>query len=216
MPVIHIPDTASSQDMSAVNEYLETDNPSFVLLYMNGCGPCSQTHPKWKKLEKKFANDDSIGIFDIEMSRMNDIENKKLTEDVAGFPTMRYINGNVCEDYEKCEDITKDRSYESFLAWIKKKKGVSSGGEAHMLGGRRKKRTRTRKTRRVAGRTRTRRKRKATSKSRGRRTRRRKTMRRLSRKGGGKKRKRRNVRAAEEDVVGLVTDSLADGAVLAA
>ena len=140
MPVIHIPDTATSNDINSVNEYLDTDNPSFVLLYMNGCGPCSQTHPQWKKLEKKFSGNDKIGIFDIEMSRLDDIRNQKLVDNVMGFPTMRYVKGNVSEDYEKCEGLTTDRSYDSFLDWISKKNGDKS---VLLVGGAKKSKRRT-------------------------------------------------------------------------
>ena len=37
---------------------------------MDGCGPCSETHPQWKKMEKKFSDNENIGIFDIEMSNL--------------------------------------------------------------------------------------------------------------------------------------------------
>lgn len=152
MPVIHIPDTATSNDIDNVNEYLDTDNPSFVLLYMNGCGPCSQTHPQWKKLEKNFSDNDKIGIFDIEMSRLGDIKNQKLADNVMGFPTMRYIKGNVCEDYEKCDGLTTDRSYDSFVDWINKKNGDKSillmGGKKKSKRKRNSKKSKTKRTRR--------------------------------------------------------------------
>ena len=74
-----------------------------------------------EKMEKKFSDNENIGIFDIEMSNLDNIQHKNLTKDVTGFPTMRYVKGNVCEDYEKCDGITTDRSYSSFLDWINKK-----------------------------------------------------------------------------------------------
>ena len=76
-----------------------------------------------EKMEKKFSDNEDIGIFDIEMSNLDNIQHKNLTKDVTGFPTMRYVKGNVCEDYEKCDGITTDRSYSSFLDWINKKNG---------------------------------------------------------------------------------------------
>ena len=125
MPVFHIPNSAPKQDISSVNDYLQSENPSFVLLYMDGCGPCSETHPQWKKMEKKFSNNENIGIFDIEMSNLDNIQHKNLTKDVTGFPTMRYVKGNICEDYEKCNGITTDRSYNSFLECRRKKFDIS-------------------------------------------------------------------------------------------
>ena len=50
---------------------------------------------------------------------------------------MRYVKGNVCEDYEKCDGITTDRSYSSFLDWINKKNGKEN---VVLLGGAKRKR----------------------------------------------------------------------------
>ena len=147
MPVFHIPNSAPKQDISSVNEYLQSENPSFVLLYMDGCGPCSETHPQWKKMEKKFSDNENIGIFDIEMSNLDNIQHKNLTKDVTGFPTMRYVKGNVCEDYEKCDGITTDRSYSSFLDWINKKNGKEN--VVLLGGGKRKRKSKSKKNKKT-------------------------------------------------------------------
>ena len=147
MPVIHIPNSAPMEDISSVNEYLQSDNPSFVLLYMDGCGPCSQTHPQWKKMEKKFSGDEAVGIFDIEMSNLDNINHKNLTKDLVGFPTMRYVKGNNCEDYENCDGITTDRSYNSFLDWIDKKQGNKN--VMIMGGGKRKRKSKSKKNKKT-------------------------------------------------------------------
>jgi hypothetical protein len=41
----------------------------FMLIYMDGCGPCNETKPEWKKLENvlsKYNNSKNIAIIDIE------------------------------------------------------------------------------------------------------------------------------------------------------
>ena len=203
MPVLHIPNSAPTEDITSVNEYLQSDNPSFVLLYMDGCGPCSQTHPQWKKMEKKFADDEAIGIFDIEMSNLDNINHKNLTKDLVGFPTMRYVKGNHCEDYESCDGITTDRSYNSFLDWIDKKNGKQN--VVVLEGGKRKRKSKAKKKSKKKSR---KSKKKSKSKSK-------KRTRKRSKKAGGHK-KSSNLQAAEDDIIGLTTDSLADGAAVAA
>jgi len=134
MPVIHIPPRAGDEHIHAMNEHIDNGNPAFVLLYMEGCGPCGMTRPEWLKLNDKYSKNDNIGIIDIEMSEIDKITHPKLKADVMGFPTMRYVKNNVCEDYEKCKGLKTDRSYKSFLEWIAKKENNAS---SHMRGGRR-------------------------------------------------------------------------------
>lgn len=202
MPVIHIPNSASEEEISSVNDYLQGDNPSFVLLYMDGCGPCSETHPQWKKMENKFSNNQDIGIFDIEMSNLENINHKNLTKDVVGFPTMRYVKGNVCEDYEKCNGITTDRSYNSFLDWIDKKQGNKN---VMLMGGaKRKRKSKSKKKSKKKTR-----KSKKKSKKRSK-----KKSRKKSKKAGSHKTS--NLQAAEDDIIGLTTDGLGHGAAVAA
>lgn len=132
MPVIHIPKDAHVDHIKHMNEHLDSGKPSFVLLYMDGCGPCGQTRPEWLKLEDKFSDDDDIGIIDVEMHNLDSIHPHELKENVMGFPTMRYIKNGVCEDYEQCDGLKTDRSYDSFVDWIRKK-------EKKMVGGKRRK-----------------------------------------------------------------------------
>lgn len=123
MPVIHIPSstTKSSLDTnaSAINKYLKSGKDAFVLIYMDGCGPCSATHPKWKQLAPTFKNQDDIGIFDIEMSKLNAITHEGLKKNIAGYPTMRHVCENAISEYEDCKNIPHDRSFNSFVEWIK-------------------------------------------------------------------------------------------------
>ena len=137
MPVIHIPSKMNKNNMkdnaSKMNEFLKSGKNAFVLIYMDGCGPCMSTHPEWKKLETKFKNQDDIGVFDIEMSNLGEINHEGLKRNIAGYPTMRHVHGNTTSEYEKCENISHDRTHESFLEWID---SISSGKKSSMRGGR--------------------------------------------------------------------------------
>lgn len=147
MPVIHIPPRASNEHIHAMNEHIDNGKPAFVLLYMEGCGPCGMTRPEWLKLNDKYSKNDNIGIVDIEMSEIDKITHPKLKADVMGFPTMRYVKNDVCEDYENCKGLKTDRSYKSFLEWIDKKEKNVSG--KMMGGGKRKTRRYKRHTRKT-------------------------------------------------------------------
>ena len=122
MPVIHIPSKMNQTKMkdhaSTINKFLKSGKNAFVLIYMDGCGPCMSTHPEWKKLETKFANQDDSGVFDIEASKLGEIDHEGLKRNIAGYPTMRHIHGDSVNEYEKCENISHDRTHESFVDWI--------------------------------------------------------------------------------------------------
>lgn len=153
MPVIHIPSKMNQTKMkdyaSAINKFLKSGKNAFVLIYMDGCGPCMSTHPEWKKLETKFANQDDIGVFDIEMSNLANIDHEGLKRNIAGYPTMRHVHGNTTSEYEKCENISHDRTHESFLDWINKKSSMRGGGGSRARVARRTKRAK--RTKRTSG-----------------------------------------------------------------
>jgi thiol-disulfide isomerase/thioredoxin len=136
MPVIHIPSkmnqTKMKDNASKMNEFLKSGKNAFVLIYMDGCGPCMSTHPEWKKLASKFENQDDIGVFDVEMSNLGEINHDGLKRNIAGYPTMRHVHGNTTSEYEKCENISHDRTHESFVDWIN---SISSGKKGSMRGG---------------------------------------------------------------------------------
>lgn len=80
----------------------------FLLIYMNGCGPCNETKPKWREFESKHENDDNVSILDIEQGSIGDVASL-IGESPKGFPCMRYIKGKNIEDYEDCKNIDKKK-----------------------------------------------------------------------------------------------------------
>ena len=122
MRFLHIDNSKS--DIEQFNKYVEEGKHVFVLIFMVGCGPCSQTIPKWKHLEsvlkKQYAHDDNIVIADINKDMSSFIKHIGAIE---GYPTMKYIGnkgGNV-ETYEQSKVPVKDRSTDSFIKWVETK-----------------------------------------------------------------------------------------------
>lgn len=120
----------------------------FLLIFMDGCGPCDATKPKWKAFEEKHENDDGIVIVDIEQGSLDKISDI-VGESPGGFPCMRYYHNGKMEEYEKCSglDNTKLRSLESFDHWMDLK---TKKDDKHTTqqGGKRTRRTRTKKYKR--------------------------------------------------------------------
>ena len=91
---------------------------------MNGCGPCNDTRPEWKKLEnifKTYEYDLTVAIVDIDYTLANKLHNLK--NEPNSFPTMRYMTNknNTVENYEDSEILDKSRTIDNFAEWIKLK-----------------------------------------------------------------------------------------------
>ena len=122
MKFLHIDN--SKTDIEQFNKYVEQGKHVFVLIFMVGCGPCSQTIPKWKQIEsalkKQYANNDDVVIADINKEMSSFIKHIGAIE---GYPTMKYIGnkGGKVEPYEESKIPVKDRSTDSFIKWIETK-----------------------------------------------------------------------------------------------
>jgi len=117
----------------------------FIFFYMEGCGPCGQTKPEWKKIKNVLSKkyDDNIVVVDIDQVLTNHLNNLK-SEPLA-FPTIRFISesGKIQEDFEDSEVENKERTIDAFVDWIKLKAGQGQNG-----GKRIKMKRRTRKNKR--------------------------------------------------------------------
>jgi hypothetical protein len=122
MKFLHIDNSKS--DIAQFNKYVEQGKHVFVLIFMVGCGPCSQTIPKWKHIEsvlkKQYANNDDVVVADINKDMSSFIKHIGAIE---GYPTMKYIGnkGGKVEPYEESKIPVKDRSTDSFIKWIETK-----------------------------------------------------------------------------------------------
>jgi hypothetical protein len=121
MEFLHInPSTANAH---VFDKMVDDGKHVFVLIYMEGCGPCEATRPEWKKIQNILGDSQQkmkypgVVIADVDQSVSNNI---KHISGLSGFPTMRYISdkGKVVENYEK------DRSIDAFINWIDSKHGT--------------------------------------------------------------------------------------------
>ena len=93
---------------------------TFVLFYMDGCGPCEATRPEWNKLQNvlnsSFHRRNDVSIVDIDQNYTRHLKHMK--NDLRGFPTMRCYENNQYENYEDSSISNKDRTIDSFVEWI--------------------------------------------------------------------------------------------------
>jgi hypothetical protein len=133
----------------------DKDNKIFILIFMEGCGPCNETRPEWSKLENvlspEFLDRDDIYIYSIDHTLLDekDKDKIKIIQSPSSFPTMRFITnaGKSVENYEDSNIENKDRSIDSFIEWIKSKTGEENITKSEHNGGR--KTRKTRKTRKI-------------------------------------------------------------------
>ena len=110
-----------------LNGAIMSNKPVFLLIYMDGCGPCNSTRPEWSKI-KNVMNDskNSKNIYIVDIDR--EVIDKVKTKSPRGFPTMRYIKGKTEEDFEDSTVQNKDREVDNFIEWIELKSGAQKGG----------------------------------------------------------------------------------------
>jgi hypothetical protein len=125
MHVLHINSENDEKKIGLLDKYINKGSHIFILVYMEGCGPCNATRPEWKKLESvlkdQYMKNDNLVIVDLNKDFL-----PKLTKNIGsvdGFPSMKYINnhGKTIEQYENSSIGKKDRSIDSFINWIESK-----------------------------------------------------------------------------------------------
>jgi thiol-disulfide isomerase/thioredoxin len=117
--------------INQLNKHLTRNNDKiFMLIYMEGCGPCNATRPEWSKLNNVLSNDflnrDDIVIVSIDKDLTGKLKN--IGKEPNSFPTIRYISngGKINETYEDSDISLKDRSIDSFVEWVKVKTAETS------------------------------------------------------------------------------------------
>jgi thiol-disulfide isomerase/thioredoxin len=124
MHIIHIRSKNDIDKLKKINELIENGSNVFILVYMEGCGPCNATRPEWNNLESvlkhQYKNNNNLVIVDVNKDFSSDI---KHIGNIDGFPTMKYISkqGAEVETYENSSVNKKDRSTNSFINWIESK-----------------------------------------------------------------------------------------------
>ena len=121
---MHILHVNTEKQVGNINKLIEDGNDVFILVYMEGCGPCNATRPEWAKIESalkhQYASNNNLVVVDVNKDFLSNI---KHIGSVDGFPTMKYIgvHGKIIEAYEDSSIRKKDRSVDSFINWIETK-----------------------------------------------------------------------------------------------
>ena len=119
-----IKDKNGETPIDRLNNFIINGKDVFMLIYMEGCGPCNATRPEWQKLEntlkKDIINSNDILVVDIDKDLLGKI--KKIKTQPKGFPTIRFISkkGVISEDFEdsKLNEEYKKRTIDSFSKWL--------------------------------------------------------------------------------------------------
>jgi thiol-disulfide isomerase/thioredoxin len=107
-----------------INKHVGDGKDVFILVYMEGCGPCEATRPQWAKikgeLEQQYKKKDNVVVVDIDKDLLPSL---KHIGSIDGFPTIKYIGkkGSIVESYENSSIKNKNRTVDSFVQWIESK-----------------------------------------------------------------------------------------------
>lgn len=118
MHILHI---NSEKDVGQIDKLIKQGKHVFILVYMEGCGPCNATRPEWEKmhasLKDQYAHNSNLVVIDVNKDYLSGI---KHIGNIDGFPTIKYISqkGKKIETYEDSSVKKKDRSSDSFINWI--------------------------------------------------------------------------------------------------
>ena len=119
MIFLHISKAAGNSAL--LDKYVTDGKCVFVLIYMDGCGPCNATRPEWAKLKHtlsgKYKDNNNVVIADVNSDALEGI---KHIQNIRGFPTMRMIckRGQLKEDFENGKHLNKERTADAFIEWI--------------------------------------------------------------------------------------------------
>jgi hypothetical protein len=114
------------------NDAVDSEKHIFLFLFMDGCGPCNETKPQWKKMQKLLKKDRKINNADIIVASINQKLFERLRgigNEPMGYPCLRCVKGNAIEEYEDSIINNKNRSAESFIEWIESKVKKQYGGK---------------------------------------------------------------------------------------
>jgi hypothetical protein len=115
-----IPDlnnVTNQHNINKLNEHIANGKPTFLFLYMDGCGPCNTTKEEWANIKSHIPDGfegNNVMVAQVNKDLYNSL--KGVGSDPLAFPTLRYIEGSDIEEYES------GRTAEALAGWIKGKK----------------------------------------------------------------------------------------------
>jgi len=114
------------------NKSISSGKKVFLFLFMDGCGPCNETKPEWKKFQEQLKNKSHKNEAVVAVAVNQKLFDKLLGagNEPMGYPCLRYINGATIEEYEDANIENKDRSAGSFIKWVESKaaRGMKQAG----------------------------------------------------------------------------------------
>lgn len=131
MIIIH---ATTEADANELNHHVESGKDVFMLIYMEGCGPCNATRPEWKKLESalnhQYKNNKSLVIATVDSKVVGSL---KHAGDIIGFPTIIYLshNGKKLEAFESSSIKDKQRNVDCFMNWVESNVGNIVSESSH-------------------------------------------------------------------------------------
>ena len=116
----------NEDERTELNNSMKAKKHVFLLIYMEGCGPCNDTRPEWKKIENPLNENKNGKYNNVVVAEIDKDNLKKLAfikDDLKGYPSIKYIsnNGSVQEDFEDSNTKNKTRTIDSFMEWIDSK-----------------------------------------------------------------------------------------------
>lgn len=123
-------------NITKLDSYLANKNTkTFLLIFMENCGPCNATRPEWTKIKNVLSptilNRKDVVIAAIDSQLAQNLKNLERQPD--SFPTMKFITngGLINENYEDSNIIKKDRTIDSFMEWIHSKDMKVNNNKLH-------------------------------------------------------------------------------------
>ena len=75
MHILHI---NSEKEADKIDQFIKKGSDVFILVYMEGCGPCNATRPEWTKLESalkdQYAKNNKLVVVDINKDFLSNIK----------------------------------------------------------------------------------------------------------------------------------------------
>ncbi len=120
LPITDDTTEENKKNLEELNRHLQEKKPTFLFIYMDGCGPCDSTKEQWEHI-KDYVEEDvkkaDVIVAQVNKNLFNKLDN--VGPEPSGFPTLRYIdNGNI-EEYES------GRSSHALAGWITGKMGAN-------------------------------------------------------------------------------------------
>lgn len=116
MPVLHISPNNSHTHADSIS-MLKNAPIAFVLIYMEGCGPCEQVRPEWAEMSNDESFTGDVIIADIDQALIGD--KVSLKNPPSAFPNIRCISTTPTE--ETYEEYDGPRNSYDIKKWIKSK-----------------------------------------------------------------------------------------------